>query len=91
MDEFSSFSLAKNYAVELGMEGSGATAGWVGPEAVMSVGLPPRVAEVEVEVGHEAVGERKQVDFVTHLLNPKYDVNNRPGESEAVVACLGNR
>ena len=91
MDEFSSFSLAKNYAVELGMEGSGATAGWVGPEAVMSVGLPPRVAEVEVEVGHEAVGERKQVDFVTHLLNPKYDENNRPGESAAAVAGLRNR
>lgn len=86
MDENTSFSAAMNYAVHHGIDAQ-ATASYVRPEEVMSVGLPPRVVDGSLLSSPSS----KQVDFVTHIENPKHDENNVPGVSAAGVASLRNK
>ena len=88
MDEYTSFSVATNYAVHHGIEEQG-TAAYVGADEIMSVGLPPRVVDEALLSSQSS--NLKQVDFVTHIANPKYDENNMPGVSAAGVASVRNK
>lgn len=86
MDDTTSFSAAMNYAVHHRMEEQ-ATASHVRPDEVMSVGLPPRVVDEALLASQSS----KQVEFVTHIANPKYDENNTPGMAAAGVAAVRNK
>lgn len=86
MDEKTSFSAAMNHAVHHRIEEQ-ATASHVRPDEVMSVGLPPRVVDEALLASQSS----KQVDFVTHIANPKYEEDNLPGVAAAGVAAVRNR
>lgn len=80
MGDETSFSVAPMY-----LPPDGECASNIGEEEVMSVGLPPRVADSAL------MATGKISDFVTYIQNPKYDKENAPGASAAAVHALRNK
>ena len=80
MSDDTSFSVAPMY-----LPPDGEYASNIGEDEVMSVGLPPRVADSAL------MATGKISDFVTYIQNPKYDKENAPGASAAAVYSLRNK